>query len=93
MAWTEVVWSALMKIMSCGKDVLNFPIIIKTSIFMNKRIYELISELRAELNHDNCKLALYGDRLVLVKTNNWDDTYLKVDIKLQENALFDYPVY
>lgn len=60
---------------------------------MNKRTYELISELRAELNHDKCKLALYGDRLVLVKKNNWDDTYLKVDIKLQENAHFDYPVY
>ena len=60
---------------------------------MNKRICELISELRAELNHEKCKLVLYGDKIIIVKKNKWDDTYLKIDTKMQEHAHFDFPVY
>jgi hypothetical protein len=60
---------------------------------MNKRIHELISELRAELNHEKCKLVLYGNSIIIVKGKKWDDTYLKIDTKMQEHAHFDFPVY
>ena len=62
---------------------------------MNKDIEQAITNLRSKLMKEDCKLALHGYSLIIVyqKEHCWDNTYISVDIGLQETAYFDMPVY
>ena len=62
---------------------------------MTDRIRQLCAELKAELEKEKIKLAVFGRQLYLIEENKklWDYTHIKVDTKLQETVHLDMPYY
>lgn len=62
---------------------------------MTKRIKQLCSELKTELEKEKIKLAVFGRHLYLIDDSKkqWEYTNIKVDTTMQNTVHLDMPYY